>query len=227
VFTDPWAENLLAHLLLNSTLWPGTATLVVAYSLGSGWIFLITAAFILIEYLFMTFGLYEHHWWKNYMTAMAVVLFLVISKMWFPKINQPYHRLSRIITFFYVAFVIIHLPIPLLLLFGKQYYNVGLVENMIRSSTIFILVYQLVETLILVYFVGILNKWYWKLVPFVIAFVGQSTLASMNILIFQDGWNLFYTTLIYALCIAVCILIEQYTLPTPLKDGPTLRIRPS
>lgn len=36
VFPDPWAENLVGHLILNSTLWPGTAVLVVAYSLGYG-----------------------------------------------------------------------------------------------------------------------------------------------------------------------------------------------
>jgi hypothetical protein len=36
----------------------------------------------LVESLFMKFGLYEHHWWEYYMTAGAVLLYLVIAKIW-------------------------------------------------------------------------------------------------------------------------------------------------
>ena len=103
-------------------------------------------------------------------------------------------------------------PIPIILLLGKQYYNVNWVPDMYLSSTMFIFFYQLVEALLLVLFVCVLNKWYWKLVPFVIAFVGQSILVYLNILLFKDGWNLFYTTLVYFTGIATFILIEKYTL---------------
>jgi len=217
IFTDPWAENLAAHLILNSFFWPGVALLVVAYSLGYGWMLLISLAFVSIEFLFVKYGLYEHHWWKYYMTAVSVFVYLVLVKIWFVKMTQIRGRSSRAVIFYFVAFVIIHLPIPLLLLFGKQYYNAGLVENTVRSSIIFILVYQLVETFILTFFVCILSKWYWKLVPFSIAFAGQSLLAYRDILIFQDNWNLVYTILIYAICVAACILIEKYVL-LPLRQ---------
>jgi len=33
IYTDLWAENILGHLILNSTLYPGTAILVAAYFL--------------------------------------------------------------------------------------------------------------------------------------------------------------------------------------------------
>ena len=46
VFTDPWAQNLLGHLILNSTFYPGTAILVAAYSLGYGWISLINVIYL-------------------------------------------------------------------------------------------------------------------------------------------------------------------------------------
>lgn len=72
IFTSPWAENILGHLILNSTLYPGTAILVAAYSLGYGWISLITVIYLLLEYLFLKLGIYEHHWWQYYMTAIAI-----------------------------------------------------------------------------------------------------------------------------------------------------------
>lgn len=220
LFADPWAENLSAHLILNSTLWPGIAVLVVAYSLGSGWMLLISLAFVLVETLFLKMGLYEHHWWKSYMTACSVFIYLVLARIWFAKMTQIRGRSSRATIFYFICLVIIHAPIPLLLLWQKQYYDVGLADNLIRSSTIFILSYQMVEALFLVFFVCILSKWYWKLVPFLIAFGGQAALAAGNILIFQDNWNLLYTTLLYFIAVAICIFIDNAVLLTVRNPKP-------
>lgn len=215
-FPDPWAENIVGQLLLNTTIWPGAATLAAAYSLGYGWKSVIVAFFIFAEYLFARLGIYEQHWWNYYMSAVIVVIFLYVSKRWFKKITEIRYGLPRVIILFFAMFVIIHIPAPLLLLFGKEYYNSGLIENMVgniyRSSTIFIFFYNLIETFLLVYFVCILDKWFWKLVPFIISFIGQSILAEMNILVFLNGWKLSYTLLIYGVCLSVCILMEKYTL---------------
>jgi hypothetical protein len=168
------------------------------------------------EYLFVKLGIYEQHWWRYYMSAIVVVAFLVISKMWFKKMTRIQHGLTRNITFYFAALIVIHLPFPLLLLFGKQHYSVDLLENIVhnmyRSSTIFNFIYHLVECFIWVYFVCILNKWFWKLAPFVISLVVQFILMKMNILIFQDSWNLFYTMLFYAISLIVFILLNKYTL---------------
>ena len=212
VYTDPWAQNILGHLILNSTFYPGTAVLVAAYSLGYGWISLITVFYLLTECLFLKLGIYEHHWWKYYMTGFAIYIYQIFTKVWFIKMNKLQHGLLRISTLYFVGFVILHYPIPIILLLGKEYYNVNWVQDIYLSSTMFIFSYQLVETLILVFFVCVLNKWFWKLVPFIVAFVGQSILVNLNILVFQDGWNLFYTILVYYICIATFILIEKYTL---------------
>jgi hypothetical protein len=48
--------------------------------------------------------------------------------------------------------------------------------------------------------------------PFIISIAVQSILARMDILIIKNGWNLFYTLVIYEIFIAAFILIEKYTL---------------
>lgn len=222
IYSSPWAQNILGHLILNSTFYPGTAILVAAYSLGYGWISLITVIYLLVEYLFLNLGIYEHHWWKYYMTGLAIFIYQILSKMWFVKMNKMQYGLVRIITFYFVGFVILHYPIPILLLLGKQYYNVNWVQDIYLSSTMFIFTYQLVETLIMVFFVCILKKWYWKIGPFIIALMGQSILVKLNILVFQDGWNLFYTILVYFASIATFILIEKHSLNESIirTEGP-------
>ena len=212
IYTSPWAQNILGHLILNSTFYPGTAILVAAYSLGYGWISLITVIYLLVEYLFMKLGIYEHHWWKYYMTALSIFIYQIITKAWFIKMNKMQHGLLRISTFYFVGFVILHYPIPIILLLEKQYYNVNWVQDVYLSSTMFIFAYQLVEAIILVLFVCVLRKWYWKLVPFFVAFAGQSILVSLNILVFQDGWNLVYTMIAYFASISTFILIEKNSL---------------
>lgn len=137
VFDNPWAENIVGHLILNSTLWPGVAMLVVGYGLRSGGISLITAAFLLVEYLFLRAGI-----WAPLVALLhdrGYVSYLFYDcKKWFPMMNKNRHGLSRFITLYLAAVVIIHLPLPLLLLYGKQYYHVAYAEDMYRSSTIFI-----------------------------------------------------------------------------------------
>ena len=216
ISTDPWAENLAGHLFLNASMFPAAAILVVTCSLSYIGFSLIAAVFIFIEYSFEKLGIYEHHWWRYYMSGINTIVFLLISRKWFTNIKDARRRLPRALTFYFVAMLIIHTPNPFLLLLGKQRYSFGLINNLVGnmywSSTLFGFSYHLIEAFILVIFVCVLDKWYWKLVPLIMDIVFQSILAKMNILIFMEGWKLIYTLFIYTICIGIFILIEKYTL---------------
>lgn len=221
VFSNPWAQNLLGHLLLNTALYPSAATVMVAFSFRYGWIFFVAAFFTFIEYLFVKQGLYVHHWWRYYMTTITVVGILSFCSKWFPKMNKNRYGLIRAITFYFVAMIIIHIPTPILLLLEKQYYQISLVNRLFvdlyLSSIIIIFFYNLIESILLVLFTCILKKWYWKVMPFIISITVQSILARMGILIMENGWNLLYTLIIYETFIAAFILIEKYTLKPDLN----------
>jgi hypothetical protein len=216
LFTDPWAENILGHLILNTTIYPAAAVVTGGYSLRYRGIALVTALFILAEYLFLKLGLYEHHWWRFYMSTINIVVFLLISRSWFFKINQKPYGLTRALTFYFVALIIIHTPVPILLFLGKQYYQIGFINNwagnFYLSNLIIAYFYHLFESSLLVLFVCVLKKWYWNIMPFIISFVIQSIFVKANILIIDDEWKLVYTVIIYEIFIALFILLEKYTL---------------
>jgi len=216
LFSDPWAENLFAHLLLNTTMFPSAAILMQAYSLGYWGMSLITALFVFAEYLFVRLGIYEQHWWNYCFSAINVVAFLTISGKWFAHVRNATRRIPRFLTFYFVGFIIIHTPAPILLLMSKQYYKLDVVNDFVgntcRSSIIIIFSYHMVEVLLLVTFVSILGKWYWKLVPFIIAIAGHSMLARLNIMVLLNGWKLIYTLTLYVICLTIFIFIEKYTL---------------
>ena len=155
------------------------------------------------------------------MTFITVVILLSISNKMFSKITERCYGLTRVITFYFVAMIIIHTPAPILLLLGKQYYQINLInnlfDNLYRSSLAIIFFYHLTESFLLVLFTCILRKWYWKILPFIISIVSQSIFSIMHILIMEDSWNLVYTLFIYEIFITIFILIEKYTVKSDLN----------
>lgn len=220
LFADPWAQNLLGHLLLNTTIYPAAVVVMAAYSLKYGWISFVTVLFALLDYLFTKLGIYEHYWWRHYMTVIVVIVFLLIASKWFTRIRKGCRGLTRAVTLYFTALVIVHTPAPLLSLSGKQYYQIAFVNNwagnLNLASITIIFFYHIVESLFLVVFTCVLRKWYWRLVPFIISIAVQSIFVRTNILIIKDDWNLIYTLVIYQIFIAIFILIEKHTLkPDP------------
>lgn len=225
VFSDPWAQNLLGHLLLNSTLYPAAAIVMVGYSFGYGWILFISALFTSFEFFFVRMGLYEQHWWKYYFTIITSIIYLLFIRWWFTKINRKQSVPIRVFTFFFVALVVVHFPAPILMLLGMQHYESSFIRiyfnNFYLSSIMFNFSYHMVECFLIVIFTCILKKWFWKAAPFVISIVAQSLFAEMHILVLENGWKLIYSIFVYAVFIALFELLERFSLrPDPNRMKP-------
>ena len=216
LFTDAWAQNLLGHLLLNTTMYPTAAVVMVACSLRYRWISVIVVIFVAIEYFFMKLGMYEQHWWRFYMSVIIVITFALISGKWFSKMNHDGSGSTRTIILYFVAMIIIHTPAPVLLLLGVQHYQSGFIDsffdNMYRTSIFIIFVYHLIEAFILVVCACILKNRYWKLVALLVSPVALIIFAKAGVLIMEGGWRLSYTIIIYEIFIVIFLLIEKYTL---------------
>lgn len=221
LFQDIWAQNLLGHLLLNATMFPAAAIAVVTYSLEYKGMAFISVIFVLAEYIFVKLGIYEQHWWRYYMSVINVIAFMIISKKWFYKMNRERYGLTRAITFYFAAFIFIHIPAPVLTLLGKLHYQLSFVNNIFgnfyRSSIMVSFTYHLIITGIFVYCVCILKKWYWKMIPYMISIVIPTIFAKVHILVISDDWRLIYYIIIELISITAFILLEKHAL-IPLND---------
>lgn len=88
IFSDYFADDINGHILTNAGLWCALAVPVGAFQLGYRWMFLIAISFMGIEELFIAFGLYEHYWWKTYLTGLAVFPFYIITRKWYSLLNE-------------------------------------------------------------------------------------------------------------------------------------------
>jgi len=210
VFPDPFADSVMGYLLGNLLLWAGAANLVVNFSLGNRWIFLLAGIFMLVETLFLDLGIYKHYWWRTYMTGIAVIIGFNITKIWVSKLTEKSYNLLRYMTLYLLALLFIHVPTHLLLLVGKQHYSIGWVENFYRDSILFGLPYHAVMAFVYVFFCCVLQKWGWKFAPVLFFLLSDFILVNMKILIFQDQWNLFYLTVFRTMSLVIFVLYKKY-----------------
>lgn len=146
------------------------------------------------------------------MSGIVVFAFCIITKKWFSKLSKKMYGFSRYITLFFIGQVIIQVPIALLLLSGKMYYRVGWVENIYRDHTLFTVILSTSIAFCYVIFVCFLQKWFWKLVPILIYLISNGIFINMKILTFQNGWNIFYLTIIHCMSLTIFIFLNKYAL---------------
>lgn len=216
LFENIWAQNLLGHLLLNTTLYPSAAIISALSKRRSLTLVFLVVFFTVTEYIFLKLDLYVHHWWRYYMTVITVVISMRLATKWFDKLQNGCHGFARAATFFFIALLIVHFPAPILLLLGKQYYQLNIINNyfddLYQSSIIFIFSYHLLESIVLVLITCIFKKHYLKILPFIISVIAQCIFLSLNLLIVKDDWHIASTLILYEVFIGVFLMIEKKTL---------------
>lgn len=217
IFTSVWAQNVLGHLLINSSLYPAFALVVGVYSLKSYKIAFISVSFVAIEYLFSCLGIYEQHWWRYYMTLILVFLYLLFSKYWFARMLRTPRGFTRAFTFYPAALVLSHFYSAVLSLLDKEQYRIGWVNQLAgdkywASALITFPIHLFFDSVIVVLFLCILHKWYWKITAFIISGAALYVFYSANILVIEDKWNFVYTLMINYAFIGILILLEKYAL---------------
>jgi hypothetical protein len=213
LYSDPFAENILGHIIANTALWSSAAISVMYFQLSYRWIALISIVFMLIEVVFLKAGVYTHHWWHTYMTGIGTFIFMIAMKKWYSIVNGKRYKSPRIITFWTIAWISLQTPSSVLMLFGKQFFHVNWVENIYRDSTLFSgFLYHVCMAVIVIFCIYIPKKRYWNVIPFFILLLGDVILLNMKILVFHDDWKLSYLICIRAASLLFFILIEKYTL---------------
>ncbi len=209
IYTDYYAENIFGHIIPNATLWPAVALLVAACSLRYRWVILIAVIFTILDILYTSLGIYVHNWWQTWMTTVGGFGYLALMQKWYFRLSSNRTGVLRFITFWFALLVILKLPISMLLLTGTQLTYIGWFENLYRDSGVFSVSYNTALTFLCTFFIFVLKKWYWKLIPFLIYFVCDRILLSQGILLFYDGWNIWYLMLVRCVSLGAFIGLER------------------
>lgn len=222
VYADPFAENILGHIIANTGLWATTAVLVMFLHLSFVWIGAIAAAFMLIEVLFVHYGAYSQHWWNTYMTGVGILIFMAVMKRWYMSLERNRQPWLRGLTMWTIAWVIIQTPTSLLMILGKLLFRVDWYENIYRNGTLFSgFLYHAGMATVFTLMVGFARKRYWSYIPFFVFIIGDAILMDAGILVFQGGWTMLHLLPIRAISLALFIWFDRFTLKG--SDAPWLK----
>jgi hypothetical protein len=102
--------------------------------------------------------------------------------------------------------------------FGNAAYVRRWFENMYRDSGVFSVFYNAALSFLCTFFICVLKKWYWKLVPFFIYFTCDAILLHSGIIFFSGGWNIYYLMLVRVLCLTLFMALKNNT-PINLRSS--------
>lgn len=210
LFGNSFREQIYGHILPNSTLWPATAILVASYALRIKWILVITFVYMLLDILFVRVGIYEHHWWKLWMTGAAIFTYCILMRFWYQKLEDRRFVFLRWITFDFTLFALTFVPFIPLLLTERQFYIIGIYEDIFKDSVVFAFLYHLVTAGICVLIICNVNKWYLKLAPVLVYIVCDSVFAALGVLQFKGGWNIYGLILVHILSMSLFVILEKH-----------------
>jgi hypothetical protein len=210
LFANAYRENIFGHILPNSTLWPATAVLVAAYSLRKGWLIVISLIYMALDILFLHLGIYEHHWWRTWMTGVAIFLYCILAQFWYKKLDDPRYAILKFISFSFTLLVFTFLPLIPLLLTNRQFYSIGICKDNYRDSIIFSFTYHLIITPICTLLMLKFDKWYLILTQFLIFITCECIFKAIGILRFANGWNIYGFIIVLVICICICNVLIRY-----------------
>lgn len=185
--------------------------LISAFSLRFYWAALVAVFFMLVEVFFLKKGLYIHYWWKTYFTGIGAFILLLAMKKWYAALRAGTHAVWRVLAFYFNSWLLLVAPTIVLLLAGKQHYSLGLSQNYYLDDIFTEVPYCLLLSAVVVYFIAVRKKTYWKTIPFVLLLSGDIFLSQAGVMIFKDGWSLFYLLELRVLCLLFYLVLEKHS----------------
>ncbi|WP_407305982.1 hypothetical protein [Desulfosporosinus sp. SB140] len=206
-FDDALAGNLFSQFSLAAT-----ALLVAGLNLKNYWVFIFAGVYGFIEELFLSLGIYEHYWYRTWMTVVMMLIFFWSAKKYYFKLlkgSKPvYHYLNIFLGLFSLDVVTILWGF---MLSGNQNYTRNFFPDSIRGPYIMAALYYcfLSITLMLIYFFKL--KWKWKALVIIAIYAVNYVAYLQKIIYLKEGWFFIFSTVtIFFMYLSIVFLDRMY-----------------
>ncbi|MBO9598801.1 MAG: hypothetical protein J7559_13405 [Cohnella sp.] len=207
-FNDVLAGNLFSQFGVASS-----ALLLAVRGKPLYWHAIVAVIYSMIETLFVYLGIYRHHWWKTWMTFIALILFFAIAKWMYDHLGRGVRSIS-----FAIYMILGMFPICTILfiwgvldLFGYMRFTTTLFPDKPRISR-----YGLYLTFAMVSYILVLwgyfrKEWIWRVASIgavgALIYLGHK----VHLMVFREGYSLPIGTLLIAwIYFSVWVLDKSY-----------------
>jgi hypothetical protein len=208
-FLDTVMGNHFSQVSIATTL-----VLLAIYKLSTKWIFVSAAIYYLIELLFLELGIYEHHWYKTWLTFLGIIVLALLVKRWYHRmLNLPRFWMYYLTLFFAVqsSYGLTRASF----IYGKfRMINFNVYPDVFKDNFVLIHIPFLIVINIMISVYRLKPSWIVKCIVFISLFFIQFLLTETGIMTIRPGWFLIITSIDVLSCYLFVVIMDRL-----LKSG--------
>jgi hypothetical protein len=109
ILVNEYNDSVLGSVVSQAFAVPVAITFIVVTHLRKRWIILIIGLFFMIETLFLYLEVYVHNWWRTIFTSMVLILTVVLSKLWWNRLDKASSHHINFITLFFAMLTLVEI----------------------------------------------------------------------------------------------------------------------
>lgn len=196
---DSYFDSNMGAIASNFFSLPVSAMLIAVFRLGwksmAGFIVL----FACIEWLFLSLGIYVHHWWKTGFTAAGLPFYFGTAKLVFRWMSSPVQGWREAVILFCISGAVLGtLQIMPVMFFDSRQYHFGWFDRPGRDTTAAAAVFYLFISLL--FTLSVMLRWRAALLKYVLAMSVIITVTAVmqgtGLLEVKLWWDLWYYRLL-------------------------------
>ncbi|WP_033829699.1 hypothetical protein [Bacillus andreraoultii] len=156
-----WFDNILGSIVSQGITIPTSAVAIAEFHFRLTNILMITLSILGIEWFFLNMDLYEHHWWKIWITGILLPICFYIAKGWYQLLKRPGPFVKFFTMYLTIAVYINTLHFILLFLFSVPTYSVHWFNDPIRDSLTFNALYIFCFSFFFTFLISFKFQWRW------------------------------------------------------------------
>lgn len=198
-----WFDSTLGSIVSQGLAIPTAASVIAAFHYPFVMIILTTISFIGIEELFIKFELYDHHWWRTWITFLLLPICFYLAKFWYEKLKNP-TRVVRYITMYLTISVYSNtLQFLLIVVFSTHLYSVEWFSDPYRNTLALNALIIFLFMFLITFVVMFQFKWYWIAGVLFFKWLLDDFLVKKELLFLAENWNLFYFSILHLITIVL------------------------
>lgn len=195
-FENPWHDSTFGSIFSQALVVPTIGMLIAALRLNFFWMLGFAVYLMAIEELFITLGLYEHHWWRTPYTGFFLVIAFGIAKWWAkmlplqkPWINwfnlyATINIVNHSVTFFLTSVV------------DSHEFNPGWFSNQSRDSLALDALFWFIHSFVVTFLIQKGLAWYKLVILYIVDCVIFTVMMQGGLLVLKNGWNVMLFSLL-------------------------------
>jgi hypothetical protein len=186
---DPFFDAVLGNIFSQVSV-SSSAVLICVLGLSNWWLAGFSAAYFLVDVLFVQLGIYEHFWYSSVFTLAGFFIYGLIIKYWYKRVFGLPSKWIYYPTLFLSAWAIsANLAGTLLKQIDLRVFQSGLYPDPSRSHTATALIYAPVMVVIMIALYKWRSSWWQKLFVFLLLPVCQWGLLQSGVIVVRPGWG--------------------------------------